>query len=512
MSSNWIELHTPKKIEDFEIEINDINRIRDWIKEIPNNNKKVLFIYGTTGIGKTSLANTILKQFNYNKMELNAADIKHQKKMEDFLSKTLSYRNVIDMFHNGNSPIGILLDEIDLIYKLTDKTSFHNFIINIKENFQNKKKKSSSFLKIKNPIICTCNLMNDKKITELKKYSEVIFLQTPSTKQFSIIIDKIYKKYNKKIDDETKIEIYKQCRGDIRQLILLLEGLYCFSNELFITIDIYNEFKKCNNQKEESIELNDITNKIMTQKMNYEQIEYYFDLDCMLLPMMLYHNSLNYIKGCEDTFKKKVKTYKNIMKSLCVHDTIQTNIFEFQEWDNLYDLSIFYGSVQPNYYFLELTNKKKISIEFTLLLNKVSQMYMNKKMLGIAKESLYKLYFDTNQIIYLAEILLYYFNDFKNNIDDCKDNDKNEEESDDNNEDSDEEEDKKKKEENRIGIKNKNYIDNNSKLIQIMNYYHITLCDLENIFKVEKLNRELDKKTKKFTTKIKKKIELFLIF
>jgi hypothetical protein len=137
---------------------------------------------------------------------------------------------------------------------------------------------------------------------------------------------------------------------------------------------------------------------------------------------------------------------------------------------------------------------------------------MNKKMLGIAKESLYKLYFDTNQIIYLAEILLYYFNDFKNNIDDCKDNDKNEEESDDNNEDSDEEEDKKKKEENRIGIKNKNYIDNNSKLIQIMNYYHITLCDLENIFKVEKLNRELDKKTKKFTTKIKKKIELFLIF
>jgi hypothetical protein len=97
----------------------------------------------------------------------------------------------------------------------------------------------------------------------------------------------------------------------------------------------------------------------MTQKMNYEQIEYYFDLDCMLLPMMLYHNSLNYIKGCEDTFKKKVKTYKNIMKSLCVHDTIQTNIFEFQEWDNLYDLSIFYGSVQPNYYFLELTNKKK---------------------------------------------------------------------------------------------------------------------------------------------------------
>jgi adenylate kinase family enzyme len=516
----WCELHKPQVIEEFNFSLDEINKIKKWITNYPNT-KKILFIYGDSGVGKTCLANTILNQFKYNKIELNPTDIKGQKKIEEFFKKTLTYRNVIDMFHDGNSPMGILLDEIDTICKLSDKSSFSDFIEMLKENEKNesnkKKKKQTSFIKLKNPIICTSNITNDKKITEIKKYSEIIYLQKPQKKELFSIIDRIYGKYNKKIDDETKIDICDQCQGDIRQLLLLLEGLYCFSNENEINIKIYEEFKKCTSQKEESIQLLDITKKLMVNKLDYETIQYYFDMDCMLIPLMIYHNSIDYIKGCEDVFKKKLKSYKNVMKSLCTHDTIQTNIFEFQDWDNLYDIAALYGSVIPNYHFCQLKNKKVVEVEFTTLLNKVSQMYINKKMLNTAKSSITKLYFDCDQIIYLTEILLHYFDDFKKTIDnkEMEEKDVDEEEHE---EEEHENEDIMIKEMNNLDIKENETIvsqkktsshpHSNHKLIKFMNYYNISLEDLENILKMDKLNRIIEKRKNKFTTRIKKIISI----
>jgi hypothetical protein len=326
-----------------------------------------------------------------------------------------------------------------------------------------------------------------------------------------------------------------------------LEGLYCFSNESEINMKIYEEFKKCTSQKEESIQLLDITKKLMVNKLDYETIQYYFDMDCMLIPLMIYHNSIDYIKGREDVFKKKLKSYKNVMKSLCTHDTIQTNIFEFQDWDNLYDIAALYGSVLPNYHFCQLKNKKIVEVEFTTLLNKVSQMYINKKMLNTAKSSIIKLYFDCDQIIYLTEILLYYFDDFKKTIDNKElededgdkdqDEDGNKEEQDGDEGEKEKERRKKKKkkvgkekecedecededddtiinEMNNLDIKENetivsqkktsSYPHANHKLITFMNYYNIRLEDLENILKMDKLNKIIEKRKNKFTTRIKK--------
>jgi len=280
---------------------------------------------------------------------------------------------------------------------------------------------------------------------------------------------------------------------------------------------IYEEFKKCTNQKEESMQLLDVTKKLMVNKLDYETIQYYFDMDCMLIPLMIYHNSIDYIKGCEDVFKKKLKSYKNVMKSLCTHDTIQTNIFEFQDWDNLYDIAALYGSVIPNYHFCQLKNKKVVEVEFTTLLNKVSQMYINKKMLNTAKSSITKLYFDCDQIIYLTEILLHYFDDFKKTIDnkEMEEEDVDEEEHE---EEEHEDEDIMIKKMNNLDIKENEVIvsqkktsyhpHSNHKLIKFMNYYNISLEDLENILKMDKLNKIIEKRKNKFTTRIKKIISI----
>ena len=208
----------------------------------------------------------------------------------------------------------------------------------------------------------------------------------------------------------------------------------------------------------------------------------------------MYHNCIDYIKNTEDTSKKKLSCYKNVLESLCIHDTIQTNIFEAQEWDELYDIASIYGSAIPNYYFNELKNVKDVNIEFTSLLNKISQMYVNKKLLNSAKVSTGKINLDNDEIIYLTEIISHYFNEYKTNID---------------NEDEDEDEslDEDKNDET---LTLKKPLHNNSELIKFMNKYSINIDGLENILKIEKLNKINEKRKKKFTLKIKKEISNFL--
>ena len=507
---NWFDKYKPKVLKDFFSNKTEIEKAINWIEKYKNdytNTKKVLLIIGNSGTGKTLLAETLFKEYDYKKIELNSTDVRSQKKISEFLKKSLTFKNVIDMFNDGNKPIGLLIDEIDTICKLSDKGGFSEFLSilkqndkfeTLKKNINDKKKVKKTkvliedYIKLYNPIICTSNDINDKKLNELKKYSEVICLKKITYDDSIIIIDKLYNDNNQSIEENIKLDIFNYSQGDIRRLIITLEELHLFSNGKTITKDIFNIFKNTFIEKEEDIQLIESTKKILSEKIEFIPCQKLFQIDCLLIPLMIYHNSINYIKNSEDTLKKKLNTYRNVLDSLCIHDTIQTNIFEVQDWDELYDVSSFYGSVVPNYHFNQLKNKKDTDIEFTSLLNKISQMYVNKKLLNEAKFSIGKLNFDTDEIIYLTEIISYYFDDYKNY--------------DNSNDESDNESDLN--ETNNI-LFNKT-LNNNSQLIKFMNKYNINIDGLENLLKIEKLNQINEKKKKKFTLKIKKEINNFL--
>ena len=524
---NWLDIYKPKLLKDFKTNRDEVDKAIRWIEGYKKdylNSKKVLFIIGNTGTGKTTLAELIFKEYNYSKIELNSTDIRSQKKIGDFLKKSLTYRNIIDMFNDGNLPVGMLIDEIDTICKLSDKGGFSEFLSILKQNEKfeqnkknilNKKKVKKSkvliddYIKLYNPIICTSNDINDKKINELKKYSEVINLQKITYEDSLNIINDIYTKNNQSIDEDVKLDINNYSQGDIRRLILLLEELYFYAMGKKITKKLFENFKKTFKEKEEDIQLIESTKNLLTEKMNINDAQKYFDIDCLLIPLMIYHNSIDYIKNTEDTFKKKLSVYKNILESLCIHDTIQTNIFEVQDWDELYHVSSIHGSVIPNYYFNQLKNKKSVEIQFTSLLNKISQMYVNKKLLNSAKYSIGKINYDTDEIIYLTEIISNYFDNYKDNVNnDNNDNDNNE----DIEEIDDLQEDIIEKDED-IDISksfNKKTLITNDILILFMNKYNINIDGLENLLKIEKLNQINEKKKKKFTLKIKKEISNFL--
>lgn len=513
---NWLERYRPSSLDEYitnELEIQKaINWIENYKKKV-DGTKKVLLILGCSGVGKTLLADLIFKEYNYQKIELNSSDIRSQKKLGEFLKKSLTYKNVIDMFNEGNLPIGILMDEIDTICKLSDKGGMSEFLDILKQNEKNEtnKKKNKKvkisiedYIKLYNPIICTSNDINDKKINELKKYSEVIKLDTPSNQSLINIIKNIYLLNNVEYTEDVLMDIINYSLGDIRQLIQILEDLCLFSNSTIIDKKLFERFTKAYKTKEKDIQLIDSTKMLLTEKMDIKSSQILFDIDCLLTPLMIYHNSIDYIKNCEDNAKVKLRSYKDVLESLCVHDTIQTNIFEIQDWDELYQIASIYGASIPNYYLTELKNKKngeKTEIQFTSLLNKISQMFVNKKLLNSAKYSLGKIHYDTDEIIYMTEIISYYFNNFKNN--------ENGDEKEDVESDDEENNNVENNDTSNFGLKKINKT-NNSELIQFMNKYHIGIEGLENILKIEKLNLINEKRKKKFTLKIKKDIINYL--
>ena len=535
---NWLEKYRPLYLKDLRSNKEETDKCIKWIKDYKKdckNTKKVLFIVGPIGCGKTNLANMIFQEFNYQKIELNSTDVRSQKKIGEFLRKALTYRNVVDMFNEGNKPIGILMDEIDTICKLSDKGGFSEFLSILKMNDKcesieadkgkkSKKKKVvvsiEDYIKLYNPIICTSSEINDKKINELKKYSEVINLVKPTDSELILIINDLYTQHNQPIDDGAKIHICKAAQGDIRRLVILLEDLHYFSKGNLITEDVFTEYKKVYKEKDEDVQLMDSTKELLATKLDIKTCQKYFSVDCLLTPLMIYHNSIDYIKNCDDKPKNKLTAYKNILHSLCVQDTIQTNIFENQEWDDLYDISSVYGSAIPNYYFstLKHNNDEDIIIQFTSLLNKISQMYVNKKLLNEAKYSLGRINFDTNEIIYLTEIISIFFEKYQISVDfDNKAGKKDLDEDnveDDNDDDDDLVNDDLEKTTNLTSVILPKKIEavpsNLCELIKFMNKYQIDVENLENILKIEKLNQNPDKKKKKFTLKIKKEISKYL--
>jgi hypothetical protein len=98
-------------------------------------------------------------------------------------------------------------------------------------------------------------------------------------------------------------------------------------------------------------------------------------------------------------------------------------------------------------------------------------MLVNRKLIIQSKQSLKKKYTNTNSLILDCEILFHYFNDFIEFVHRGELNDLHE-----------------------------------KKLIQYMNQYKIQFPDLENILKIEKINKNEDKRRKNMNMLIKDKI------
>ena len=97
---SWLIKYKPNNIE--EIYGNEENKklSEEWLVnyDLNKNKKRLLFISGISGIGKTSYIKLLLKKYNYNYICYDSYDFKSKKSLECEIKKILNSKNIISLF------------------------------------------------------------------------------------------------------------------------------------------------------------------------------------------------------------------------------------------------------------------------------------------------------------------------------------------------------------------------------------------------------------------------------
>jgi len=385
---SWCDKYSPNCLDDMLITYKNKKIIKEWMKSYkkdPKYTKKILLLSGPPGTGKSTLANILLKEFGYRVIEYNASELRGMNSIQEVLTNTLTYRNVVNMFKNNNSPVGVILDEIDTLSdsRGSGKNGLKYLLDLIKKNDKtvkrNKKKKNKTDeqMNIKSPIVCTYNEFKNKKLTILKKFSININIKKISNMMLEKVVDKIAKNEGFTIDFDAKIILMNHAMGDIRRLINLLYYIF-IKNKNNITLEdvelIIKNFKK----KDVSMELYDSTKYLLNNKTCIDKsIELYFH-DTMLLPLMIYDNFHKVILTKKKIDKNDTEIIGNILDCVSNYDKIQNYLIKNQK----YDLSKYNGCLMYDINCTLSENRKNkfiTNIDFALILNKTSAYYSKKK-------------------------------------------------------------------------------------------------------------------------------------
>ena len=300
-------------LNDFYLSSKDKKNIQKWLETFD----KPLFISGKTGIGKTTFANVILKDYTQILIDPHLTT-----NISEFIDKSINETDISMMFSKKKYK-SIVFDNISY----TDR-------IIIKEL------KNISLKKYKNPIVIIANNINNKQIQLILSNCLHINLQY-TFEQFKSIIKSKYNSIDNSIIDEFILK----------------------SNFNFHMIDENIKYFKHNDYND--IVLQDIDSheediNILTKdlKNNYSQDEIFtkYSSDYNII-------SLNLL----DDIYKSINSYNidNLLKvynSICIYDNYEL----FKSKYNLYlnsNFSIFYGIYYPYYILHNSTLKlsKKIS-------------------------------------------------------------------------------------------------------------------------------------------------------
>jgi len=194
---NWIELYRPKTFAEIKGNKEEIRKVVAFINN-PLRKKKALILYGPPGCGKTTLAHVISKETNSEIFELNASDFRNKAKLQEVLRPAMQQKSLL------NSNKIILIDEADGITG-TDRGG------------------ASEILNLLNltpyPVIITANDIWSKKLSDLRKKSELINIKEADYNLITELLIDILRKEEKFIPIDILKKISVRAKGDFRAAI-----------------------------------------------------------------------------------------------------------------------------------------------------------------------------------------------------------------------------------------------------------------------------------------------------
>jgi len=200
-----------------------IDEIKVFLRLFPR--KKAIILNGPAGIGKTTIAIALAKEFNLELFELNASDLRNKSKLDEILKPATFQKS---LFKKGKL---IFMDEADGITS-NDRGGLPELLTLLTTSAH--------------PIVITANDIWQKKYSLLRQKCQLISLKELRTETVRGVLMDILKKENKSIQLETINKIAEKSKGDMRAAINDLQTVIERGEEQFVC-DIHER------EKEESI-------------------------------------------------------------------------------------------------------------------------------------------------------------------------------------------------------------------------------------------------------------------
>jgi len=199
----WSEKHRPQIISDMVGNEESRAAIMEWFVKWKKGTKPLLLV-GPPGIGKTTIAYLVAKQFGYDMIGLNASDVRSKSRINEILTPVLGNVSVL------GTPM-IFVDEVDGIHGRGDYGGAAALVDILKEPTV--------------PIVLAANDDTKDKMKSIKKVVKTISFKRIPPRLLRVYLENILKKESAKLSPGSLIKVIDKSRGDIRSMINLTQSL-----------------------------------------------------------------------------------------------------------------------------------------------------------------------------------------------------------------------------------------------------------------------------------------------
>tara|TARA_Y100000034_G_scaffold14075_2_gene14729 strand:- start:3704 stop:4918 length:1215 start_codon:yes stop_codon:yes gene_type:complete len=201
----WTKKYQPKSSKEIVGQNKAVENLKYYINNYKKQTKKGIILYGMPGNGKTSSIYALANELNREMIEINASDFRNKEQVESLIGNASQQRS---LFMKEKI---ILFDEIDGLSGNKDRGGISAI--------------TKIIGKSKFPIILTANNPYDKKLSTLRKKSEMIEFKTLAYTSIYNCLKKICKQEKIEIDEITLKTLARIQGGDLRGAIIDLQLL-----------------------------------------------------------------------------------------------------------------------------------------------------------------------------------------------------------------------------------------------------------------------------------------------